>query len=172
MIEAIYLKNGRKVISVASYDKYNVILDDDCWALSKIDVDDAPYRLIPGVMETLKMLPSIPNEYEPLMSFIEKQRGDNATTKSQIDELIIVDPSFIGTPLLDGGAYKTTHDIYWPFQFNNVVPNSFTSNYPVIVNYKKGCIRIPAGSWLNHSTIGHPIKFDSICIICSYSYCE
>lgn len=49
-------------------------------------------------------------------------------------------------------------------EHDNLVVNSFSSNFPVIVNYKKGTI---TSSFLNHYTLDEDGKFE---IVVSYLY--
>lgn len=93
-----------------------------------------------------------------------------AFTQPQVDEEVIFSPELIGTPVVGtGGQLVTGHDVMATLQNPSIVKNSFVSNYPVIVNYRNGVVKVPAGSVLNYaSAVGGTL--DSIKIIVSYIY--
>lgn len=91
-------------------------------------------------------------------------------SQPSIDEEVIFGPDLIGTPVIGpGGQLITGHDIMTVLQNPSIVKNSFTSNYPVIVNYRNGVLKIPAGSFLNYASIVGG-NIDSIRVIVSYIY--
>src|SRR6266568_6219206 len=95
-----------------------------------------------------------------------------AYTQPQIDEEVIFGPELIGTPVIDpSGQLATAHDVMTTLQNPSIVKNSFVSNYPVVINYKNGVAKIPAGSFLNYKISKDPLApLDSIRIIVSYTY--
>jgi hypothetical protein len=99
---------------------------------------------------------------------------DDVNTKSfsqpAIDEEVIFGPDLIGTPVVGpGGQLVTGHDVMTVLQNPSIVKGSFVSNYPVIINYKNGVAKVPAGSFLNYASIVGG-TLDSIRIIVSYIY--
>ena len=100
---------------------------------------------------------------------------DDVNTKAfsqpQIDEEVIFGPDLIGIPVAGpGGALVTTHDVITVLQNPSIVKGSFVSNYPVIINYRNGVVRIPAKSVLNYTSEVGGDAMDSIKIIVSYVY--
>lgn len=95
-----------------------------------------------------------------------------AFSQPQIDEEVIFGPDLIGTPVAGpGGQLITSHDIMTTLQNPSIIKGSFVSNYPVIINYKNGVAKIPAGSFLNYKMSTNPTDpLDSIRIIVSYLY--
>lgn len=93
-----------------------------------------------------------------------------AFTQPQIDEEVIFGPDLIGAPVAGpGGQLVTANAVMTTLQNPSIVKNSFVSNYPVIINYKNGVAKVPAGSFLNYaSVVGGGL--DSIRIIVSYIY--
>lgn len=93
-----------------------------------------------------------------------------AFTQPQVDEEVIFGPDVIGAPVIGpGGQLITAHDVMTTLQNPSIVKGSFVSNYPVIINYRNGVAKIPAGSFLNYSS-APGIAMDSIRIIVSYIY--
>lgn len=95
-----------------------------------------------------------------------------AFSQPMIDEEVIFGPDLIGTPVSGpGGQLVTATDNVTTLQNPSIIKGSFVSNYPVIVNYKNGVIKIPAGSFLNYKVNPDPTApLDSIRIIVSYLY--
>ncbi len=98
---------------------------------------------------------------------------DDVNTKAfsqpQIDEEVIFGPELIGTPVVVPGGLVTGHDVMTVLQNPSIIKNSFVSNYPVIINYRNGVAKVPAGSFLNYASIVGG-SLDSIRIIVSYLY--
>lgn len=99
---------------------------------------------------------------------------DDVNTKAysqpQVDEEVIFGPELIGPPVVGpGGQLVTATDNLAVLQNPSIIKNSFVSNYPVVINYRNGVAKIPAGSFLNYASIVGG-TLDSIRIIVSYLY--
>jgi hypothetical protein len=92
-----------------------------------------------------------------------------AFTQPQVDEEVLFGPDLIGVPVVVPGGLVTATDNLAILQNPSIVRNSFVSDYPVIVNYRNGVVKIPAGSFLNYASIQGG-TLDSIRIIVSYVY--
>lgn len=95
-----------------------------------------------------------------------------AFSQPAIDEEVIFGPDLIGTPISGpGGQLVTATDNMTTLQNPSIIKGSFVSNYPVIINYKNGVAKLPAGSFLNYRINPDPMApLDSIRIIVSYLY--
>jgi hypothetical protein len=89
------------------------------------------------------------------------------TKHSVIDEEVIIEPQLIGDLTLSN---KLTHDVIDTVMHTNILPSSFVSTYPVVINYKHGTIRVLAGSTVNYSTAGE--INNTIRMFVSYIYQE
>lgn len=93
-----------------------------------------------------------------------------AYSQPQVDEEVIFGPELIGPPVPGpGGQPVTATDNLAVLQNPSIIKNSFVSNYPVVINYRNGVAKVPAGSFLNYASIVGG-TLDSIRIIVSYLY--
>lgn len=84
----------------------------------------------------------------------------SGTVKDEVS--VIAAPSTV-TP---DGKMVSTHDVMGGLQETNIIANSFTCNFDVILDPKKGTFIIPAGTDLNYDD-GTTMGFE---IVCSYRY--
>ena len=83
----------------------------------------------------------------------------------------VTDEEVVIVPYKDSKDNEIEFGLIGVFKNKNIVPNSMVLNYPVIVNYKLGYFKAPAGSVLNHSIgLGGSGVLDSIKVVCSYTY--
>ena len=82
---------------------------------------------------------------------------DTAFSKPVIDEVVILDPAIVN---FDGYNYTAGVDTLAELRNSNIVPNSFVSDQPNIVqlNEVNGTVKILKGTILNYTTIGSSTK--------------
>ena len=90
-----------------------------------------------------------------------------AFTKSQIDEIVIID---VKSSIIDDNGYRVSQeDLTGVLEYPHISESSFTSTVSVLLNTVNGVITIPAGTELNYDQDEDGVN-DSFRIICNYIY--
>lgn len=104
------------------------------------------------------------------IGIIDDQRTA-AFTQPAVDNIVIFGPDLIGTPITIGGNLAVGHEVVIELEHPSLVPNSFITSYPLLVNYVNGVVRAPANSLLNFNSTGDSTQpFDSIRAVVSYTF--